>query len=445
MHSTQRQRAQSSSAGTIERRASTPFSEPCSTCLRILVGPAHFGGRTHQLQLHAVSLALAERGHAVTYATAQETEQQLAPLLGRVRIVGAAEECWPLRLDLELALRAARGEPEAQVRADLLDAACDAAEIFFCDERIRSLADEHFDVAVVDVGALSGHLLADALHPSPQVHYMCYPPAAGQGQGRTILAAAAAARRAGPRLQALRASVGAPPKQECSKCHVLTVVGHSAAFVPPDARASLPLGAESCCGSVLASQPAEPLPPPLAEWADAAGSGGFVVVSLGSWADGACTALGKDGAVRDALASLGLPAIWKTTFSSSSGAPNVRTAPWLPQRALLAHRCCRLLVCHGGANSISEACGSGVPVVALHVAWDQPQNAARVAALRLGAALPLSECTAASLLAAMRGVLDDPETPRRAAEMADAMARRDSGAQGAARLVERAVRMAESR
>jgi len=196
---------------------------------------------------------------------------------------------------------------------------------------------------------------------------------------------------------------------------------------------------------VLASQPAEPLPPPLAEWADAAGSGGFVVVSLGSWADGACTALGKDGAVRDALASLGLPAIWKTTFSSSSGAPNVRTAPWLPQRALLAHRCCRLLVCHGGANSISEACGSGVPVVALHVAWDQPQNAARVAALRLGAALPLSECTAASLLAAMRGVLDDPETPRRAAEMADAMARRDSGAHGAARLVERAVRMAESR
>ena len=43
--------------------------------LHVLVGPAHFGGRTHQLQLLAVARTLAARGHRVTYVTSTAADR----------------------------------------------------------------------------------------------------------------------------------------------------------------------------------------------------------------------------------------------------------------------------------------------------------------------------------------------------------------------------------
>lgn len=394
----------------------------------------------------------------MTYVTAG-TESNLLPQRENLTVVKAACEGWTANLDLELALRVARGEAEWQVRVDLVTAACDASERFFNDENVRLLLrSTRFDVAVVDGGALCNHLLADALHPVPQVHYLCYPPHHPfESKKEEAMYTSAIQRRVGTRLQALRASVGAPPKPQCQQCHVLTIVGHSHVFVRRRQLEALPLGAACCVGSVLSSGPAPSLPPELASWADASGaSGGFVLVCMGSWADEACTRLGKDITLLEALRELGLPTLWKTAAGArgelgkasgelgkaSPAATPVRFASWLPQRALLAHPNCRLLVCHGGANSMSEAAACGVPIVALAVAWDQPQNGARAEELQIGRCVPLARCSPEALLVAMRAQLDDPASLARSRAIADVMRESDTGAEGAASLIERAVEMA---
>ena len=426
--------------------------------LSCLVGPAHFGAYSHQRQLRAIAVALAARGHKVTYVT---TTSEAADLSDGERepdahenltVIVAESREWTANLDLDLGMRVARGEAEWQVRVDLVTAACDASERFFRDAQICDLLQTaRFDVAVVDGGALCNHVLADALHPVPQVHYLCYPPHYPfQSKKAEVLYASAIQKRVGTRLQSLRASVRAPPKPQCQPCHVLTVVGHSRVFVPPDQQVTLPLGAECCVGSVLDSQPVPPLPSQLATWADASeAAGGFVVVCMGSWADVACSKLGKDAVILEALRQLDVPAIWKTAAGArgeiddgGQPAPNVSFASWIPQRALLAHRLCKLLVCHGGANSISEACACAVPVVGLPVAWDQPHNAAMLEQLQVGRCVPLPSCSASALRDAMRALLGDAEAQTRASALATAMREGDMGVDGAAVLVERAVQMA---
>ena len=433
--------------------------------MRVLVGPAHWGGRTHQLQLTAVVRALADEGHRVTYAThAGEPSAHYSGLPDAVEVVVAANVAWPAELDLELALRVARGEPEWQVRVDLVCAAADAAQHFFDDLGVRQLLSRaaDFDLALVDAGSLAGHLLADALHPVRQVHFLCYPYRPPSDRKAHLLEATAVQRRVATRLATLRASIGAPPKPQCAHSHVLTLVGHSLALHQDELPPSM-----QCVGSVLPSPRAESLSPELGAWCDAAGqsaAGGFVVVSLGSWGDAACSRLGCDGAMAEALQELGMHAIWKTRAHAAPrddaarpcpvdegrahartplaiGA-HVRMTPWLPQRALVSHPHCRLLVTHGGANSIGEACACAVPIVALPIGWDQPANAAIVADLELGRALPLASCTADALLEAMRAVLDDENGPRRAAQVADAMKAADSGAKGAVEWLERAAHVA---
>ena len=465
--------------------ASPPPLPPSS----VLVCPAHWGGRTHQLQLLAVVRALAARGHAVTYVTSTAEPSSHRANLKGVEIIVAEGVVWPPDLDLTLAVRMARGEAEVDVRRQLVRASCDAAASFFADERIQALLARSFDVAVVDADSLAGHTLVDALYPLPHAHFLTYPyrRSTTASLKTQMLESSELQLVGGNRLNELRARLGAPPKAVCAACHVLTIVGHSRALHAPPAppassllrstdeasrapsppptppsRASLPSIEESLAASQLACGPPEicctgsvgsgvpaaesdaPLQRELLSWADAA-SEGFVLVALGSWGDRACTHLGKDPEVFTALRTLGCACIWKTASAPSTPAAapphSVRFEPWLPQLALLAHRNCRLLVCHGGANSISEALSCGVPVVCLPIAWDQPVNAAMVTTDELGVgwSLPLASLTSASLHATLRAALGDGHVALRAQHISREMRRLDSGAVGAATLVERVV------
>ena len=190
------------------RQKPSPMTES-GRRLVCLVGPAHFGAYSHQRQLRAIAVALATRGHAVTYVTTTD-EAELSGSAPDVHenltVLVAESKEWTANLDLELGLRVARGEAEWQVRVDLVTAACDASERFFGDAQICGLLQTaRFDVAVVDGGALCNHLLADALHPVPQVHYLCYPPHYPfQSKKAEVMYASAIQKRVGTRLQSLR-------------------------------------------------------------------------------------------------------------------------------------------------------------------------------------------------------------------------------------------------
>jgi rhamnosyltransferase subunit B len=65
--------------------------------------------------------------------------------------------------------------------------------------------------------------------------------------------------------------------------------------------------------------------------------------------------------------------------------PQVRHCTFAPFRQLLPH--CRAVVHHGGVGTTAAALEAGCPQLVLPLAWDQPDNSARVA--RLGAGLVL--------------------------------------------------------
>ena len=86
--------------------------------------------------------------------------------------------------------------------------------------------------------------------------------------------------------------------------------------------------------------------------------------------------------------------------------PAVRTAPFLPQAAVLPH--CRVVVSHAGAGTMLGALCHGLPQLCLPQGTDQPSNTA--ALLPTGGALALQpgEVTADAVAGALGRLLDEP-------------------------------------
>jgi len=232
------------------------------------------------------------------------------------------------------------GDGGAKSRLALVTASIAAADSFFEDNPslLLALSNIAFDVALVDAGCLAGHLLADYLL-LPQVHFLSYPLASPGGTRKTrLLEATITQRSCGNTVARLRASLHLPPKQETAGLHMLTVVGHSLALhtdpLPPST---------VCVGSVVGGtlgsaaefEREELAAATLLASADS-WSSGFVICSLGTWADQASTRLGWDETLVSAFRSVGVPVVWKTTPGSSPEPGmlpcNVRREAWIPQR-----------------------------------------------------------------------------------------------------------------
>lgn len=79
-----------------------------------------------------------------------------------------------------------------------------------------------------------------------------------------------------------------------------------------------------------------------------------------------------------------------TTDDKVLAVPYANFAALLPRASLLVH--------HGGIGTAAQAIRAGIPQLILPLAFDQPDNAARIQALRLGASLRASRVTARLLI-----------------------------------------------
>lgn len=112
--------------------------------------------------------------------------------------------------------------------------------------------------------------------------------------------------------------------------------------------------------------------------------------------------------------------------------PDVVAVPYAPQLAILAKA--RVVITHGGANSIMEAHHFGVPPIVTAICNDQFHGARFVERAGTGRALDLSVASPEELRDAVRALLD--EGPERAAmRRASAAYRSRGGARRAAELV----------
>jgi UDP:flavonoid glycosyltransferase YjiC (YdhE family) len=99
---------------------------------------------------------------------------------------------------------------------------------------------------------------------------------------------------------------------------------------------------------------------------------------------------------------------------------HIRVERYVPQTQLLPR--CDLVLSHGGSGTVLAALAQGLPQVVLPLAADQPQNAARCAALGLGRVVPGREATPAAIRDAVRAVLADGRYRRNARRLRDEIA-----------------------
>ncbi|GGB30125.1 hypothetical protein GCM10011380_19470 [Sphingomonas metalli] len=107
-------------------------------------------------------------------------------------------------------------------------------------------------------------------------------------------------------------------------------------------------------------------------------------------------------------------------------------AAFWPQETVLPQ--CAAAVLHGGFNTVLDALGAGLPIVAVPIAFEQPGTAARLA--RIGAAEVIAprRLTPARLAAVLRRVLDQPSYREAAGHVAAEMAKAGGAEAAAARI-----------
>jgi zeaxanthin glucosyltransferase len=108
----------------------------------------------------------------------------------------------------------------------------------------------------------------------------------------------------------------------------------------------------------------------------------------------------------------------------------------LDQQAMVARA--DVVVCHAGLNTVLDAAGAGVPVLALPIAFDQPGVAARVVHSGLGLKLDHRFATSGAIAKAIMALLEDGRHRAAAERLAGELAVA-GGATRAAEIVERAL------
>jgi UDP:flavonoid glycosyltransferase YjiC (YdhE family) len=111
----------------------------------------------------------------------------------------------------------------------------------------------------------------------------------------------------------------------------------------------------------------------------------------------------------------------------------VRPCAFAPFRALLP--LCAAIVHHGGIGTTAAALSAGIPQLVLPLAWDQPDNAARVRALGAGTSLPPKRRSPEHMANAVSRLMTE-ETRRQCRALARRSHAEPDGLQAAANIVE---------
>lgn len=113
-------------------------------------------------------------------------------------------------------------------------------------------------------------------------------------------------------------------------------------------------------------------------------------------------------AASDATATLGRPALLLTGYPEPVPArlpDHVTVAPYVPLSRVLAR--CAAIVHHGGIGTCAQGLAAGVPQLVMPMAFDQPDNAARLERLGVGTWITPRRFTARHVAPTLGRLLDD--------------------------------------
>lgn len=116
--------------------------------------------------------------------------------------------------------------------------------------------------------------------------------------------------------------------------------------------------------------------------------------------------------------------------------PQVKTYQYLPYSAVFPRAAA--IVHPGGIGTLAQALAAGRPQLIVPVAFDQPDNARRTAALGVARIVPFKKATAAAMARELAALLAAPDRAARAAAVGSSVAKED-GASVAAAAIENAA------
>jgi len=122
--------------------------------------------------------------------------------------------------------------------------------------------------------------------------------------------------------------------------------------------------------------------------------------------------------------------------------PNARVERWVPHSDLFPRT--DVIVTTGGTGTVLAALSAGIPLVIVPMAWDQPENAWRVAEAGAGIRLAPGQCTPQHVRAAVERVLSDPSFRQNARRLGAEFAAYGGAAQAADLLEELAGQKAHA-
>jgi UDP:flavonoid glycosyltransferase YjiC (YdhE family) len=349
----------------------------------------------HFLPLVPLARALRDAGHAVAFATgadfAPEVERAGFPALP----AGMVGDEWGEEAGRAYATMTEQ-DPLARIAAFCLHV--------FAGPLARRLAN--------DLPGVLGAWRADlVVHEDTALGAAVAAERAGLPHARMMILAAGPAHPLYARLDEafgpLRAAHGLPPASADATLH-----RHLLLYPFPP---GLLLPGRPVPATLRAIRPA--LPPPAADevapaWLGALGRGGRPVVyaTLGTLFNGpkndaifaAYLAALRDEPV-DVVLTVGAD---RDPAEFGPQPPHIRVVRFVPLALLLPR--CDLVLSHGGSGTVVAALAGGLPQVIVPIFADQPENAARVAALGAGRVVSPDERTPAAIRAAVRAVLSDP-------------------------------------
>jgi rhamnosyltransferase subunit B len=114
----------------------------------------------------------------------------------------------------------------------------------------------------------------------------------------------------------------------------------------------------------------------------------------------------------------------------------VRLFDYLPYSAVFPSAAA--IVHSGGVGTLAQALAAGRPQLIVPVAFDQPDNARRAAALGVARRIPFAKATAAAMARELADIMSGQDYERRARAIGDTLTR-ENGARAAAEALERAA------
>lgn len=146
---------------------------------------------------------------------------------------------------------------------------------------------------------------------------------------------------------------------------------------------------------------------------------GAILFSLGTNVKSSGFTAEKLQALFEVFATLKQRIIWK--WDGAVVPPvkpeNILMTKWLPQDDILAHRNIRFFISHCGLGGVNEAKFHGVPILAIPVFGDQPNNAKAIVSEGWALELPYASINATSLSTAINELITNETYTRKAKEL----------------------------